>query len=112
MSLLHAALTREQDWRTPDPDETDGPPLCNVCGVETTPYTPIVMPDGTVRKGKRTPGRPILCLECRGKGYKTCWCECGAVLHRRDLGKGHRACGKCRREINERHDRTREWGLP
>lgn len=126
-------------WLVPDPDEHDGPCLCDVCGGDVPPVitqsctkrkewarnkrkdapryprdlarerAKIPVGGGFTRVRVRSPSRPVICVECRLKGWRGRWCACGAVLHKRDYPQAHRkvgACGKCRAEMYElrRHD--------
>ena len=47
--------------------------------------------------------RQKLCSKCRAEGWRTTRCECGGLLHDRDLSAGKstiRKCGACRKAMH------------
>ena len=126
MSLVSAVLAREveRDLSTPDPDEVDAPCVCDVCHAQVDPFIRQVCTKKTLKPRmpenarerlplgaryhnarKRDMSRPVVCSDCRKKGWRGSWCSCGAVMHKRDFAYGSRkvgACGTCRKEMNEK----------
>jgi hypothetical protein len=89
---------------TPDADEADAPPECEVCRSELLPL-PVRHRNGSVHLRPPAPGQRV-CHECSGSGWRSTPCvRCGGITHKRDRANKstmphlYGMCGACRATI-------------
>lgn len=107
--LVREAALEAGAWRVPDPDESDLPPICQVCDGVITP-TLVHHPTGRLFTRRIAPGT-IVCPRCVRDGWRSKPCvRCGGPTRtwnwtskaRAELRRG--MCPKCRRELDAERD--------